>query len=96
MTLLEKLQSHKGGLVMLRSELYWYDSPLGKEWDGVRGRICLLLDVRPAEDVRFRLDAQQAQIHGTRLRLAAQLLIDGVPRWSWIAEDGAEVIDEGG
>jgi len=40
MTLLEKLESHRGGLVRLPTQLFWY----GRGWDRTPGRICLLLD----------------------------------------------------
>ena len=41
MTLLEQLQAHKGGLIQLKTQLYWYD---GRGWDGDPARVCLLLD----------------------------------------------------
>ena len=41
MTLLEGLQSHRGGLLRIKSELYWYG---GRGFDGAPGRVCLILD----------------------------------------------------
>ena len=41
MTFLEVLQSHKGGLLRIKSELYWYG---GRGFDGYPGRVCLILD----------------------------------------------------
>ena len=45
MTLLEGLQSHRGGLLRIKSELYWYG---GRGFDGSPGRVCLILDVDEA------------------------------------------------
>ena len=41
MTFLEQLQSHKGGLLRLKTELYWYG---GRGYDRSPDRICLILD----------------------------------------------------
>ena len=41
MTFLERLQAHKGGLLRLKTELYWYG---GRGYDGSPDRICLILD----------------------------------------------------
>jgi hypothetical protein len=41
MTFPEALQAHKGGLVRIKSDLFWYG---GRGWDGVHDRICLLLN----------------------------------------------------
>ena len=45
MTFLEMLQSHKGSLIRLKTELFWYG---GRGWDKSPGRICLLLDAANA------------------------------------------------
>jgi len=41
MTLIEALQSHKGGLILLKTEIFWY---AGRGWDGITGQVCLLMD----------------------------------------------------
>ena len=41
MALLDKLQAHRGGLLQLKTQLYWYGRG---GWDNNPGRICLLLD----------------------------------------------------
>ena len=46
MNLLETLQAHKGGLICLKTELYWYDR---RSWDGTPGRICLILDATASD-----------------------------------------------
>ena len=90
MTLLEELTAHKGGLIRLKGELYWYG---GRGWDGCPGRICLILDaglrscalaaaVTPAAAVDVRL------LHDT----ATLLLIDGRPRWVWVSADDLELL----
>ena len=75
MTLLERLQSHKGGLIRLKTELFWYG---GRGWDENPGRVCLLLDAAAAA---FATGA------AARRSAAAYLLIDGSPRWVWVAEE---------
>ena len=49
MTTFEQLQSNKGGLLHLRTELFWYD---GRGHDNDPGRFCLLLDVLTGDDAR--------------------------------------------
>ena len=80
MTLLEQLQAHKGGLIQLKTQLYWYD---GRGYDGTSGRICLILDATAS--------AASAAATADKLRTAtaaaaAFLLIDGQPQWIWVAE----------
>jgi len=94
MTLLEQLQSHRGGLLHLKTELFWYD---GRGHDNNPGRICLLLDAAAGRaftvDVVTAATASAApwrSLAGT----AALLLIDGQPTWIWVDEDDIEVIDE--
>ena len=45
MTLIEALQAHRGGLVLLKTEIFWY---AGRGWDGITGRVCLLMDAAPS------------------------------------------------
>jgi hypothetical protein len=90
MVLLEQLRIHVGGLVCLKTELYWYG---GRGWDGCPGRICLILDaglrscalaaaVTPAAAVDVRL------LHDA----ATLLLIDGCPHWVWVGADDLELL----
>ena len=81
MTLLEQLQAHKGGLIQLKTQLYWYD---GRGYDGTSGRICLILDATAS--------AASAAATADKLRTAtaaaaAFLLIDGQPQWIWVAKE---------
>jgi hypothetical protein len=83
MTFLEQLQAHKGGLVQLKTELYWYTQ--GRH-DGNPGRVCLVLDAArtAAAGARTPSAAWAAP--------AALLLVDGSPQWIWIAEEDVELL----
>jgi hypothetical protein len=103
MTFLEALRSHKGGLIRLKGELFWYG---GRGWDGIRGRVCLLMDARDA--ARASADHAAATAVPTAAAIAgfgtaasvrtaadlaaACLLIDGRPRWVWIAPADVELL----
>lgn len=100
MTLLEKLQSHKGGLLRLKSDLSWYDGRVyGRVYDNIPSRICLLLDAAdPAADPLTHaavadLTAAGAWVVGARY-IGVHLLIDGSHRWVWVTEEDVEVIVE--
>ena len=89
---LETLQSHKGGLIKLKTVLYWYD---GRGWDKNPGRICLLLDVAIAGG-RPRTAAFATGTSDTLcyLHSATLLLIDGSPQWVWVADSDVELLPE--
>ena len=105
MTFLEELQAHKGGLVRIKSELYWYG---GRGPDGNPGRVCLLLDTAPD------ITTQPLRLGGHPLRLAATtahadpnpfdnvssvsayLLIEDKPQWVCVCSRDCEIIDETG
>ena len=78
MNLLETLQAHKGGLICLKTELYWYDR---RSWDGTPGRICLILDATASATAAAEAAAA-----------AAFLLIDGQPQWIWAAAEDIELL----
>ena len=83
MTFLETLQTHRGGLLRIKSELYWYD---GRGPDGARGRVCLILDA-----ARYPA-ARAAAATPTNPLPAALLLIDGCPQWIWVGREDVELI----
>lgn len=104
MTFLEELQAHKGGLVRIKSELYWYG---GRGPDGSPGRVCLLLDTAPD------ITTQPLRLGGHPLRLAAITLLHGDPnpfdnvssvsaylliedklQWVCVCSRDCEIIDE--
>jgi len=93
MILLKRLRAHRGGLVRLKTRLYWYDRYV---WDNIPGRICLLLDsghlprTSAAAMTPGTPDVQSTNI------AAAHLLIDGQPRWVWVVTEDVELINEAG
>ena len=84
MTFLKQLQSHRGGLIRLKSELYWYDRG---SWDENPGQICLVLD---ASASLASIAAHAARAAGTAA--AALLLIDDTPRWIWVSQADMEIL----
>ena len=85
MTFLQKLQTHKGCLLRLKTQLYWYD---GRSYDGNPGRVCLILD---AVVVGPRTAAVTTSVM-SKTPTAAFLLVDGSPHWVWIAEEDMELL----
>jgi hypothetical protein len=92
MTFLNNLQSHKGGLIKLKTQLCWND---GRGWDNNPGRICLLLDAEAD------LDAARAAADAAGVRAAAGvgaaavdalLLIEGQPQWIWVTEQDIDLL----
>ena len=95
MTLLEGLQSHRGGLLRIKSELYWYG---GRGFDGYPGRVCLILDgaastaplpAPPPAPPRPSARTRRADPNDRR---AALLLIDGCPHWVWLNSTVVELL----
>ena len=93
MTLLQKLQAHRGSLIRLKTQLYWYD---GRGYDGSPGRVCLLLDA--SDDVPAGLAARTDSDSGgdadEPFASAALLLVDGSPQWAWVVDGDVEIIHE--
>jgi len=86
MVLLEQLRIHVGGLILLKSELWWYGA---RAWDGARGRICLLMDAAPTAASARRWPAA---VTGSACAAATLLLIDGRPHWVWVSADDLELL----
>lgn len=90
MTLLETLRAHRGCLVRIKTDLYWYlGSGRQRGNDGVPGRVCLLLDA----DTHAPVIATVCRSHALQVP-AALLLVDGQPCWIWVDESSLEIIDE--
>ena len=89
MNLLETLQAHKGGLICLKTELYWYDR---RSWDGTPGRICLILDATASAAATTEAAAATFGVAGTEAAAATFLLIDGQPQWIWLAAEDIELL----
>ena len=54
MTFRKELRAHRGGLLRLKTALYWYG---GRGWDERLDRVCLLLDAKTCYGVRAYVDA---------------------------------------
>ena len=96
MTFLKQFQARKGGLLKIKTQLYWYDK--GRH-DGNPGRVCLILDVYAARQIDSHdVDAvgaanEQAESDGKKVNsVDAFLLVDGVPRWIWLSEADVELL----
>ena len=91
MNFLQKLESHTGGLVRIKSDLFWFG---GRGWDAAPGRVCLLLDAVPVAGPARAAPAaaRGAWIAPDLLRAAALLLIDDRPHWIWVANEDVELI----
>ena len=94
MDFLQELGSHRGGLVRLKSELFWYG---GRGWDGIRGRVCLLLnaDARARhlhEGAAASRSAVEAVVAELDHVVAALLLVDCTPHWVWVAQADVELL----
>jgi hypothetical protein len=94
MTFLERLRSHKGDLLRLKTELYWYDRGV---WDRSPDRVCLILDAdqfRPpdtcAAGTTGWTSSTTTAVRSTTA--AAFLLIDGQPQWVWVVEKDVELL----
>jgi hypothetical protein len=92
MTLIEALRSHRGGLVRIKSDLFWYD---GRGWDGVHDRICLLMDSDDADLLTFELRAARTTAPAAAADTVALLLVDGQPHWVWVGADDMELLQPG-
>ena len=101
MTLFERLQAHRGGLIRIKTQLFWYG---GRGWDGNPGRLCLVLDataytagVRAAEAAEAAAIAAAAFTADVVRRAAVcastLLLVDGAPHWVWVAAEDIELLD---
>ena len=88
MDFLQELGSHRGGLLLLKTELYWYD---GRGWDGVHDRVCLLLNT--AADARIAAAARATGVvRDGDAEAVALLLVDGAPHWIWVAQSGVKLL----
>jgi hypothetical protein len=104
MNFLDNLQSHRGGLIRLKTQLYWYNSGL---WDEGQ-ELCLVLDTAPAMSTVGRTAAARtynAGIHGAlngpgadhRTQMVAKsrsvcLLINGSAQWVLVVEADVELL----
>jgi len=97
MVLLEQLRIHVGGLVLLKTELFWYG---GRGWDGITDRTVLLMDacahVAPAaRSVQGAAMGLFDTTSAAALAAGILLLIDGCPHWVWVSADDLELLQPG-
>jgi len=88
MKFLETLQANLGGLIRLKTSLYWYD---GQGWDNNPGRVCLILDV-----LRHGGPASACTVtsyNTSNNEELVLLLINGLPVHVWTSEPDIELID---
>ena len=85
--LLDNLRTHKGGLLQLKSQLYWYN---GRGWDKNSDRICVILDA--ASTTATTSARSYSSVKRSATGAAVLLLIDGSLKWIWVAEQDMELI----
>jgi len=89
----KRLQAHKGGLLYLKTELYWY---VRDERDGIEGRHCILLDAptktTPAIEDAVTPTVELYNANELKKTAVTLLLIDGTCSWVWIAKDDVEFL----
>ena len=97
-TFLERCLAHNGGLVRLKTALFWYDD---RGHDKRSGQICLLLDATtPGFDAVTRSFSITARTIAAGVTIThsddtyVQFLIDGSPHWVWLAEADVEVLND--
>ena len=102
MMFLRRLRSHIGGLIRLKTGLFWYD---GSGYDNTPERVCLLLEtfsagVEGPRTVATTASARRPAATRTAATAAAAqscsampalLLVDGSPHWIWLVEDDVEL-----
>jgi hypothetical protein len=95
MTFLETLKSNRGGLIKLKSQLWWYD---GRGWDNRPGRVCLIIDATVPDGCVSDASVPGALSEfircGGAVVVAALLLIDGSPKWIWIKKEDIEILTD--
>ena len=94
MTFFDKLKAHVGGLISIKTQLYWYKE--GK-WDRAHERVYLLLDVldHAVADARWS-EVAAATVSPGRVdvgeREGVLLFIDGNPKWTWVYSGAVELL----
>jgi len=86
MTFLQKLQTHKGCLLRLKSQLYWYGE---RGYDNTPGRVCLILDAGGGAGPSTAAVTTSVR---SKTPTAAFLLVDGSPHWVWVAKEDVEFL----
>jgi len=102
MTFFETLNANCGGLIKLKTQLFWYKKG---DWDCIYDRICLIVDVINAmDDAGQDIDLPDNVViqaytgrpggrHGM-FEVALCLIIDELPKWIWVDERHVELLFE--
>jgi len=86
-TFREELRGHRGSLIRLKTQLYWYN---GRGYDGRPDRVSLLLDV--ADEFGGVAQPDGCSCGGGSDKVSALLLIDGSPHWIWLVAADVELL----
>ena len=95
MTFIEQLKAHIGGLIRIKTQLYWYKE--GK-WAEASERVYLLLDALIDDGDGPIVEAATDPDDPVPLRptdpepASVLLSIDGAPKWIWAYESSMEFI----
>jgi hypothetical protein len=91
MTFLETLKSNRGGLIRLKSQLWWYN---GRGWDNNPGRVCLIIDATAPDACVSDASVPGAlsEFNLGMIVVSVLLLIDGSHKWVWINEQNCELL----
>lgn len=89
MTLLDRLQAHRGGLLLIKTQLFWYD---GRGWDRSPGRVCLVLDATTDPPAAVPDYPEAPATDAEAAATAALLLLDGSPQWIWVSDCDVELL----
>jgi hypothetical protein len=93
MPLFEQLKAHVGGLIRLKTDLYWHNA---NSYDEVKGRVCLLLDTTLLGSSSSWVATSRTMMsrHPWRFLDNAYvlLLIDCQAKWIWISEEDVELV----
>ncbi len=80
-----QLRTHQGGLILLKSEVYFYDGG----WDGRFNRICLLL--RSASEAKCVV-GRSASVVPWGDACVVYVLVDSTPMYIWVHDDDVELL----
>jgi hypothetical protein len=98
MTLFDRLQSHKGSLIHIKTHLYWNNSIA--KYDNYLDRICLILDVSQAKNISAEtctnIDSLSTMSTLREDSASICILLNNKPMWVWVADTDVEVINETG
>ena len=97
MTFFERLRVHRGGLVRLRADHWWFCVGMeGEGYSGMSGTVCLIFDaVEGRKRRRSHVEAcggGTAKGGDTDCNAEVLLLIEGAPRWIRIEENDLEIL----